>query len=270
MSSDQAQKALRQSGRFSASDADLVVKSSDGVLFNVHRRNLEMHSEGFPGADFVTNGEIVELSETAETLHLLFQYMYRQPQPNLEGEPFKIIAGLAEAAEKYRVFPALEICKVFMKAAIPTHPTAVFLYAARHGHLNLCNEVAPKSIGYPVADALRNFDSTVLASWLLYREQWVKVWVNSLQEPSVVLHKGGIAECDLWPLFRRHVVSTLSQNIGCVMEYAEVFRRAEEQYRLGTECSHCAIRAARWDANIQGLISTVKSFRDMQQQALEP
>jgi len=99
----------------SALDADLTIKSSDGVLFKVHRRNLELLSEGFPGEDVKTHNEIVELTETADTLELLFQYMYRQLQPDLHGIPFQTLASLAEAAEKYQVFPAMEVCKIYMR-----------------------------------------------------------------------------------------------------------------------------------------------------------
>jgi hypothetical protein len=102
----------------SAPDADLLVRSSDGVLFKVHRKNLEMHSEGSPGEDIPTHDELVELNETADTLELLFQYMYRQRQPDLYGIPFQTLASLTEAVEKYRVFPAMEICKVHMRCVL--------------------------------------------------------------------------------------------------------------------------------------------------------
>lgn len=62
--------------------------------------------------------EIVDLTEKASTLELLFQYMYRQPQPDLTEVPFENLAALAEAAEKYRVFAAMEVCKVHMKCAV--------------------------------------------------------------------------------------------------------------------------------------------------------
>lgn len=74
-----------------------------------------MHTEGFPGDDIATFNEVVDLTETSTTLELLFQYMYRQPQPILEGLDFKELSSLAEAAEKYRVFSAMEVCRLFMR-----------------------------------------------------------------------------------------------------------------------------------------------------------
>ena len=81
----------------------------------MHKTNLATHSEVFPEGDLATNDEIVQLTETSSTLELLFQYMYRQPQPDITELPFEQLSKLAEAAEKYRVFSAMEICRVMMK-----------------------------------------------------------------------------------------------------------------------------------------------------------
>jgi hypothetical protein len=88
------------------------------VLFQVHRMNLEMHSEGFAAAGECTipaSSEALDLPETAAVLELLLQYMYRQPQPDLTQVKFVDLSDLAEAAEKYQVYPAMEICKVMME-----------------------------------------------------------------------------------------------------------------------------------------------------------
>lgn len=79
-----------------------------------------MFSEGFPGDDsnILSLNEIVDLTETASTLELLFQYMYRQPQPDLTKVQFKDLAAVAEAAEKYCVFAAMEVCKIHMKYVV--------------------------------------------------------------------------------------------------------------------------------------------------------
>ncbi|TFY62445.1 hypothetical protein EVJ58_g3856 [Rhodofomes roseus] len=99
---------------FNAPDADLTVRSSDGQLFRVHRRNLYEHTEGFPGEDITVNTdeEIVSLTESASTLELLFQFMYRQEQPDVRQLQSTELFDLAEAVEKYRVFPALQVCNM--------------------------------------------------------------------------------------------------------------------------------------------------------------
>ncbi|KAJ6477060.1 hypothetical protein C8R45DRAFT_1008677 [Mycena sanguinolenta] len=162
--------------RFCAADADITILSSDGVLFKVHRKNLEVHSDVFAGAEHATrpeNGdEIVPLSETADVLDLLFQYMYRQPQPNLRNVEFSTVAGLAEAAEKYVVYSALEWCRMRMKEAIADHPLEVLSYAARHGHADLANQSAQQSVGYRVSEALAVLPLAIFQRWILFYEQW--------------------------------------------------------------------------------------------------
>lgn len=80
-----------------------------------------MHSEGFAAADSISGSgslpeqEIVSLSETSTTLNLLLQYMYRQPQPDLEQVDFGTLARVAEAAEKYQVYAATTVCRILMK-----------------------------------------------------------------------------------------------------------------------------------------------------------
>lgn len=97
-----------------ANDSDVTFESSDGVLFKVHRKNIEMLSEGFSAPRTNSDNEVIPLIETAETLELLFQFMYPQLQPNLKLLDFEALSALAEAVEKYQVYPALEYCKSLM------------------------------------------------------------------------------------------------------------------------------------------------------------
>jgi len=153
------------SERFCAPDADIVIRSFDKVLFKVHKNNLEMHSEVFPGEGLTTE-EVVDIPESSAVLELLFQYMYRQPQPDLSLIPFETLAALAEAVEKYRVYPAIEVCKMFMKEAVSDHAMEVFTYAARHGYFNICDRVAPNTIQYSVDEALMKFGQGACLAWV--------------------------------------------------------------------------------------------------------
>jgi hypothetical protein len=95
--------------------------SHDNVLFKVHRRNLEMLSAGFAAPAIVSDGEVVPLVESAAVLELLFQYVYPQRHPKLNFIEFEVLNGLAEAVEKYQVYPALEHCNIFMKFVDSCH-----------------------------------------------------------------------------------------------------------------------------------------------------
>ncbi|KAJ7476727.1 hypothetical protein FB451DRAFT_1087369 [Mycena latifolia] len=164
------------SERFCAPDADIRVLSSDGVLFKVHRKNLEFHSDIFADAASSTrpeNGdEIVRLSEASDVLDVLFQYMYRQPQPDLRGLKFDVCARLAEAAEKYVVYSAVPATKLRLRDSITEHPLEVLDYAARHNHADLATEAARLSMGLPVLRAVRALAPDTLMKWAVFYDKW--------------------------------------------------------------------------------------------------
>ncbi|KII91404.1 hypothetical protein PLICRDRAFT_104776 [Plicaturopsis crispa FD-325 SS-3] len=155
-----------------SSTQDITFCSEDGLFFQVHRTNLDMHADRFPDADSTTSSPTnpIKLPESGDVLDLLFQYMYRQRQPDLATVPFKVLCGLAHAVEKYRVFPALEICKIHMRDAIPAHPLPVLVYAARYGHITLMDAAARESIGLPLEEVYATLgnDSKVLLAWVNY------------------------------------------------------------------------------------------------------
>jgi hypothetical protein len=88
-------------------DADVTFQSCDGILFSIHRPNLQTNTEGFPPPEISTGDEIVPLSESSATLEILFQFIYPRRHPALDEIAFADLAALAEAAEKYQVFASL-------------------------------------------------------------------------------------------------------------------------------------------------------------------
>jgi hypothetical protein len=109
-----------------ATDSDVTLSSSNGVRFLVHRRNLETHSEVFSGGEpFATLDEVVEMSETAEILDLLLQFIYPQPPPDLVNIKVETLIGLAEAAVKYLFHTVIHICELQMRSVI--EPTSMIL-----------------------------------------------------------------------------------------------------------------------------------------------
>ena len=105
-----------------AADVDAIFRSSNGVIFKIPRKHLNIFSEGFAAPDVVVTDEEVPLPETAEILELLFQYCYPRRGPSLKSLPFSIVKSLAESVEKYQVYTALEPCKERMEC-VYTHET---------------------------------------------------------------------------------------------------------------------------------------------------
>ena len=97
-------------------DFDVTFQSSDGILFRIHKINLKVGTGGFVvPPEFETHNEIACLTEAAMTLELLFQFCYPDHRPDVEALEFDALALLAEAAEKYQVFSAMDICKIRMR-----------------------------------------------------------------------------------------------------------------------------------------------------------
>ncbi|KAJ6501309.1 hypothetical protein DFH09DRAFT_1324906 [Mycena vulgaris] len=166
------------SERFCACDSDITISSSDGVLFKVHRKNLEVHSDIFADAGIATHPDdedaVVDLTESAAILDLLFQYMHRQLPPDLQDVEFKTCAGLAEAAEKYWVYSALNMCRMKMKESVKEHPLEVLEYAVRHGHDDLAAEAARQSMGLEIGAALESLSPDTFKAWIAFHQKWHK------------------------------------------------------------------------------------------------
>ncbi|KAG6864431.1 hypothetical protein C0991_009557 [Blastosporella zonata] len=77
--------------------------------------SLEIHAAAFPPSEFITDGEVIPLTEDALTLEELFTYVYPKRCINIDllsvGDLFK----LAEAVEKYEIFGAMTIWMMHIK-----------------------------------------------------------------------------------------------------------------------------------------------------------
>jgi hypothetical protein len=95
--------------------ADIVLVSSDGHRFGTHCKNLGEFTGGFPLHIAPANGEDVPMPDLGSAaLSLFLQYIHHHRQPDLSGVSFGCLSQLAEAAEKYDVYSATEICRVYM------------------------------------------------------------------------------------------------------------------------------------------------------------
>ncbi|KAI0058335.1 hypothetical protein BV25DRAFT_1283534 [Artomyces pyxidatus] len=251
--------------RFSASDSDVTIRSSDNFLFKVHRKNLAMLSEGFPGEDLPTYNEIVPLSESSATLELLFQFMYPQPLPDLEDLPFTNLEQLAEAAEKYSVYAAMAVCKIYMRRVVGLEPLAVLSYAVKHGYQNIADEAAPLTLQEPRKDALRKLGAATFITWTLYHGMWTDVLLEAHRKPRVpMLHPGAAETCQCWYPFYEKVISTLGNATGLLTFGALI----DHNNPLLYTCSgtiHCIKRADLWRNNITAKIDAIPKFSNIKQ-----
>ncbi|KDR76653.1 hypothetical protein GALMADRAFT_96381 [Galerina marginata CBS 339.88] len=157
---------------FNDVDADVTFCSADGNLFHLQRKYLEANTGAFPGSEFDTRGEVTHLTETSIVLNLLFQFVYPRREPEIENLEFDTLAALAEAAEKYEVFHAMNVCKLQMKSFISKYPLKVLEHSARHDYPTLIQDAVPNLVRLPMADVAEHLPSRYIIPWIRYRGLW--------------------------------------------------------------------------------------------------
>ncbi|KAJ7921735.1 hypothetical protein B0H13DRAFT_2318054 [Mycena leptocephala] len=248
-------------------DADVTFKSSDGILFHIHRKNLEVCTEGFPPGEIPTEGEVVGLPETAVTLELLFQFIYPQRHPALDTTPFEILEPLAEAAEKYQVFPAMNICHIRLRDMVHEHPVAVAVYAAKHDYPYLLSEVAPMMISMSPVDVIEMLPQYLILPWVRYVQEWTRV----LQTVAIKLDHGGSSthfngagcNANAWLGYSFVCMQRLGAGVHSLRMLDDVFAiEIPVNHRYGypdsTECCRADLKA--WRKRIEDGITGIPKF----------
>ncbi|KAJ3506944.1 hypothetical protein NLJ89_g6579 [Agrocybe chaxingu] len=167
--------------QFNDSEADVTFQSVDGILFNLRRKYLELNTGAFPGAEFDTKGEITHLTETSKVLEVLFQFVYPKEQPDVEELSFMTLAGVAEAAEKYEVYAAMNICKLQMKRFLPEHALGILAHASKHDYPKLVQEAVPHLARVPLVKVLEVLPPQYVLPFVRYHESWNRVFEDALK-----------------------------------------------------------------------------------------
>ena len=111
--------------------ADLTFRSLDNILFKIHGKYFEATSAGFaPPPSILIDRAHIELDEPSTILEILFQFVhppseykrYRRPDVrNLVPDTFAV----AEAAEKYVVFGAINLCMMRMRSVLSSYTRCI-------------------------------------------------------------------------------------------------------------------------------------------------
>jgi len=178
--------------QFNANDADIVIQSSDNVLFKLHRKHLEIGTGAFPGAEFNTNGEVTHLQESASVLEVLFGFLYPKIQQSLEGLEFRVVMDVAEAAEKYEVFAAMALSEKRLRDFVSNNAAELLAHAMKHNYPKLMNESALELCLSSTANVAEKLLPNDIRPWLRYKEAWKEAtsheanqqWLTHLRYPN--------------------------------------------------------------------------------------
>jgi len=252
----------RISERFCAADSDVTFESCDNVLFKVHLNNLKTHSEGFapPDETSLSLAEVVNLTESADVLELLFQYIYPQRPPDMKTVNFGVFAGFAEAVEKYQVYAAMDVCNTRMEAAIPYHPLQVLDYAARHHRSDLLAKIeGSEYILLSPLEASKYSNLPIYVAWTSYYAHWLealKYAHRCEQWPTTAARKEHNCKgrsVDIWRCFAK-ISRRLGANPTSLLNLNSVFETKDGG------CVACGQILHRWHSKVEAKVEALPNL----------
>lgn len=165
-------------------DADVVLRSSDNVDFLIHKKNLEFLSGGFETR--TGPNEFVQLTESSDTLELLFRFTYPRRFPSLKSLQLEPLMLLADAAEKYEVFALIYACDLRLRYVVAsyfiktrtylmnftfrdflqTHPMRILEFAVKHDNKELIQELAPQLVHVTLSELVNILPDHIFKPWV--------------------------------------------------------------------------------------------------------
>ncbi|KAH8809505.1 hypothetical protein DL96DRAFT_1821786 [Flagelloscypha sp. PMI_526] len=245
--------ATRESPTFNSADADVTLKSSDGTLFKVHSQHLAWASGAFPPLSSNPD-EIVEMSENSEILENLLGFMYPRRHPHLHDIKFETLAGLAEAAEKYEVFSAMNLCNYKMKDFMSKHPAQVLAYACKHDYPHIIEASSEFGLKRPLGEIVSMLPRHLVMPWVMFREQYVNAWSWSCKQYAPAHGSVYGSNCDIWsllvhPFLAGAIHTTIFPNSGDFIWSA----------KTSNQC--CTRTAQEWRSYLENEYRRAKPFR---------
>ncbi|KAF9529949.1 hypothetical protein CPB83DRAFT_789386 [Crepidotus variabilis] len=166
--------------QFNDPETDVIFQSTDGILFYLQRKYLEATTGAFPGAEFDTNGEITHLTESAAVLAILFGFVVPKKYPEIEDLEFALLSEVAEAAEKYEAFAAMEVCRLQLRRFLPKHAREILTHATKHDGTRLIKETIPHLGRQPLTTVSSMLPARYVVPWVLYRSTFEDIFSSAL------------------------------------------------------------------------------------------
>lgn len=207
------------SSRFAATTPTTIAfVSRDNTTFHIERAKLDRAADFSPPSSIASAPtELVRLTEHSRTLDLLFRYVYCDVTIDLDQYTFNDMSLLAEAADKYLVFSAMSVCRLYMKGQYMAHPIEVMIYAVKHDHRDILDVAAPYTIGNDLAFIKTILPASHVPAWVQFNDEYQSIARGTEIDPPRY-HPGDSddTKCDLgdeadetWSWLTREVSHTL-------------------------------------------------------------
>ncbi|KAJ3721293.1 hypothetical protein C8R42DRAFT_710341 [Lentinula raphanica] len=239
---------------------DVSFRSSDGVHFRIDQWRLEFISNMFPPIICHPN-EVIELSEDAKTLEILFTFLYpNRSTPDIGALSFDDLVKLVNATNKYAFNSAIEISlSLHFQKYAQSFPLRVLLLAGTHNNSALLAAVAPYLINLkPEVIETIGFSAKLCTKWSEYQNKWFSTIIAS--EEILNAHDN---QCSRWcdcihPYLLAQIESSMSP-IYCLMRgtstnnqkglwevYENVMKRLEDARDAHKDKLCCELELRKW------------------------
>lgn len=217
--------ALPKSKTFCSPSADLILRSTDGTDFHVHKVILAMFDLPQPSiclGDASPEPPVVQMSETSKTLDVLLQLLYPDKHP--EDIDLSTLGNAVKAADKYDMRGVMAQLKqlLMLPKYIEDMPFRVFALAFQYklGD-DLVQKAARATLRFPaphtatrlsVPTEIEGLSALAYHSLLVYRQEYVNSLQSRFQEYSSSSTEAPIwCTCTCRPTwFSSHVEATLA------------------------------------------------------------
>ncbi|KAF9474358.1 hypothetical protein BDN70DRAFT_321138 [Pholiota conissans] len=256
---------------FCAPDADISFVSSDNILYKLHSVHLKTSSDVL-GASKYARSDATQLPERARILQTLFQFIEPPPeerkhrQPSVLGMEEVMFFSLAEAAEKYVIYGAMNTCLTRMPTLISSHPFQVLNHCAKYKYWDMADDAAQKCLDEPntLNEAVLKLTAPdVLPQWLLYYNAWHKAGREASDIFSKYLDKN--SRCHMWPHFYAAYIRQLETHPRMITSV-----RSDPKNKVPCSIANCTCRSLdsknesfgppRWIHEIEMLEKGVRKF----------
>ncbi|KAF9442161.1 hypothetical protein P691DRAFT_714633 [Macrolepiota fuliginosa MF-IS2] len=239
----------------------IVFTSSDQKYFSLARKDVEAHTGALIPEGRDLRG--VTLPETSTTLSTLFEFIGAQKHPKLLNENFESLAEIARAAEKYKVYSAMNTCCERMRAFGDHHPKLVLLYAAYNDYPHIFDECAPRVV---TSEKLEEFVPLLPDEFRLPWLRYHAIWSSALTE--IISYKDIPADAwtktclwfGCWTECGGPIFHGLGAGVHSLNDISHIFTNLVESHTK--KCESCKTLCTKWEAHASSVVEKIGVFTE--------
>lgn len=202
---------------------------------------------------------MVDLPETSTVLKTLFEFIGARKHPKLLNEKFESLAEIVKAAEKYKVFSAMNICAERMRSFGDRHPKLVLLYAAHNDYPHIFDECAPRVITSENLESLAPLlPESLHLPWLRYHARWSKALSDVISYTSSSYNPWSSSNC--WRSCGQVIYKTLGTGVHSLNDPSRVFVELVNGHTV--HCTQCQILCGSWKAHTEKQVESIGIFSE--------